>query len=150
MRCEVADVLICGLPSVLCTKRMGMTDPIADLLTRIRNGNTAGKTTVEAPFSKIKADIARILQEEGFIRGYTRSDERTLRLQLKYTEDGKQIISEITRISKPGCRIYCKKDELPKILNGLGIAIVSTSKGVMTDKAARQAQVGGEVLCSVW
>lgn len=129
---------------------MGMTDPIADLLTRIRNANTAGKTVVDAPFSKIKAEIVRIFQEEGFIQGYTKHDERTLRVQLKYTENGKRIISEIKRISKPGCRIYCKTDELPKVLNGLGIAIVSTSKGVMTDKAARQAQVGGEVLCSVW
>jgi len=143
-------MFICHLPSAIRTKRMGMTDPIADLLTRIRNGNTAGKTSVDAPFSKIKADIARILEEEGFIQEYAQPDDRTLRIQLKYTEEGKRVINEIKRISKPGCRIYCKKDELPKVLNGLGIAIVSTSKGVMTDKAARQAQVGGEVLCSVW
>lgn len=129
---------------------MGMTDPIADLLTRIRNGNTAGKIFVDAPFSKIKMEIVRILKEEGFIKDYNTQDERTLRIYLKYTENGKRVISEIKRISKPGCRVYCSKDDLPKILNGLGIAIVSTSKGVLTDKAARLAQVGGEVLCSVW
>jgi small subunit ribosomal protein S8 len=129
---------------------MGMTDPIADLLTRIRNGNTAGKIYVDAPFSKIKAEIVRILKEEGFIADYTRKDERTLRVYLKYAEGGKRIISEIKRISKPGCRVYRSKDELPKVLNGLGIAIISTSQGVLTDKRARLANVGGEVLCTVW
>ena len=128
---------------------MGMTDPIADLLTRIRNGNTAGKVYIEAPFSKMKAEIVRILKEEGFIQNYTRN-EQTLRVHLKYTENGKRIITEIKRISKPGCRVYCSKNDLPKVLNGLGIAVVSTSKGMLTDKAARLAQVGGEVLCTVW
>ncbi len=128
---------------------MGMTDPIADLLTRIRNGNTAGKLYVEAPFSKIKKEIVRILKQEGFIKNYS-ENERTLRIYLKYTDKGKRVISEIKRISKPGCRVYCSKDDLPKVLNGLGIAVVSTSKGVFTDKNARAANVGGEVFCTVW
>jgi small subunit ribosomal protein S8 len=128
---------------------MGMTDPIADLLTRIRNGNLAGKTSVDAPFSKIKAEIARILKTEGFINNYTQND-RNLRIYLRYTDDGERVITEIKRISKPGCRVYCNKDNLPKVLNGLGIAIISTSKGVVTDREARQASVGGEVLCTVW
>jgi small subunit ribosomal protein S8 len=129
---------------------MGMTDPIADLLTRIRNGNMAGKTFVEAPYSKIKAEIVRILKTEGYIKGYTQQDERTLRIYLKYVDQGERVITEITRISKPGCRVYCSKNDLPKVLNGLGIAIISTSKGVLTDREARLANVGGEVLCSVW
>jgi len=128
---------------------MGMTDPIADLLTRIRNGNLAGKTSVDAPFSKIKAEIARILKTEGFINNYTQND-RNLRIYLRYTDDGERVITEIKRISKPGCRVYCNKDNLPKVLNGLGIAIISTSKGVVTDREARQTSVGGEVLCTVW
>jgi small subunit ribosomal protein S8 len=128
---------------------MGMTDPIADLLTRIRNGNLAGKSTVDAPFSKIKAEILRILKAEGFIQNYIQQD-RHLRILLKYTEEGERVITEIKRISRPGLRVYCSKDELPKVLNGLGIAIISTSKGVLTDREARQANVGGEVLCTVW
>jgi small subunit ribosomal protein S8 len=128
---------------------MGMTDPIADLLTRIRNGNLAGKTSVDAPFSNIKAEIARILKTEGFINNYSQND-RNLRIYLRYTDDGERVITEIKRISKPGCRVYCNKDNLPKVLNGLGIAIISTSKGVLTDREARQASVGGEVLCTVW
>ena len=128
---------------------MGMTDPIADLLTRIRNGNLAGKSAVDAPFSKIKANIVRILKTEGFIDDYTQ-DDRNLRIYLRYTEDGERVITEIKRISKPGYRVYCTKDNLPKVLNGLGIAIISTSKGVLTDREARQASVGGEILCTVW
>ena len=128
---------------------MGMTDPIADLLTRIRNGNVAGKTSVDVPSSKIKAEIARILKAEGFINNYSQND-RNLRIYLRYTEDGERVITKIDRVSKPGCRVYCNKDNLPKVLNGLGIAIISTSKGVFTDREARQASVGGEVLCSVW
>jgi small subunit ribosomal protein S8 len=129
---------------------MGMTDPIADLLTRIRNGKMAGKEYVEAPISKMKAEILRILKAEGYINGYAQQDERTLRIHLKYSDEGDSVITEIKRISKPGCRVYCKKDELPKVLNGLGIAIVSTSKGLLTDKDARLANVGGELLCTVW
>ena len=128
---------------------MGMTDPIADLLTRIRNGNMASKPYIDAPLSKIKAEIARILKIEGYVDGYTTS-ERSLRIYLKYTEEGKGVITEITRISKPGCRVYCSKEKLPKVLNGLGIAIISTSKGILTDREARQTHVGGEVLCTVW
>jgi small subunit ribosomal protein S8 len=129
---------------------MGMTDPIADLLTRIRNGKMASKEYVEVPISKIKAEILRILQAEGYINNYTTQDERTLRVYLKYSDEGESVITEITRISKPGCRVYRAKDELPKVLNGLGIAIVSTSKGVLTDRDARATNVGGEVLCTVW
>ncbi len=129
---------------------MGMTDPIADLLTRIRNGNMAGKPSVDAPFSKIKAEIVRILKAEGYIKGYAQNDQRTLRIHLKYLEEGERVITEIKRISKPGCRVYRSKEDLPKVLNGLGIAIISTSKGVLTDQNARLANVGGEVLCTVW
>ncbi len=129
---------------------MGMTDPIADLLTRIRNGNMAGKTYVEAPLSKMKAEILRILKAEGYIEGYIQHNERTLRVHLKYTDEGERVIGKIMRISKPGCRVYRSKEKLPKVLNGLGIAIVSTSKGLLTDKEARLANVGGEVLCTVW
>lgn len=128
---------------------MGMTDPIADLLTHIRNGNMAGKSLVDAPFSKIKAEILRILKTEGFINDYTR-DDRNLRIQLRYTETGGRVITEIKRISKPGCRVYCSKSEIPKVLHGLGIAIVSTPRGILTDREARQANVGGEILCTVW
>jgi small subunit ribosomal protein S8 len=128
---------------------MGMTDPIADLLTRIRNGNMAGKPSIDAPLSRIKAEIARILKAEGYIQEYT-TNQRTLRIYLKYTDEGERVISEIKRISKPGCRVYCSKENLPKVLNGLGIAIISTSKGVVTDREARLANVGGEVLCTVW
>lgn len=128
---------------------MGMTDPIADLLTRIRNGNMAGKPYIDAPFSKIKSEIARILKAEGFIKGYNRKD-LSLRVFLKYTENGERVITEIKRISKPGCRVYRSKDDVPKVLNGLGVAIVSTSKGVLTDREARDQNVGGEVLCSIW
>jgi small subunit ribosomal protein S8 len=128
---------------------MGMTDPIADLLTRIRNGSMASRPYIDAPFSKIKAEIARILKNQGYIKGYTTS-ERTLRIYLKYTNEGERTITEIKRISKPGCRVYRSKENLPKVLNGLGIAIVSTSKGVFTDREARLANVGGEILCTVW
>jgi small subunit ribosomal protein S8 len=128
---------------------MGMTDPIADLLTRIRNGSMASKPYIDAPFSKIKAEIARILKNQGYIKGYTTS-ERTLRIYLKYMNEGERAITEIKRISKPGCRVYRSKENLPKVLNGLGIAIVSTSKGVFTDREAHLANVGGEILCTVW
>ena len=128
---------------------MGMTDPIADLLTRIRNGNMAHKPYVEAPFSKIKAEIARILKGEGYVEGYTQNDQ-TLRIYLKYSNEGDRVITEIKRISKPGCRVYRSKEDLPKVLNGLGIAIISTSRGVLTDRDARLTNVGGEVLCTVW
>jgi small subunit ribosomal protein S8 len=128
---------------------MGMTDPIADLLTRIRNGNLAGKSYIDAPLSKIKTEIVKILKNEGYIKGYTTS-EQNLRIYLKYTEEGDRVIAEIKRISKPSCRVYSTKERLPKVLNGLGIAIISTPKGILTDREARQANVGGEVVCTVW
>lgn len=126
-----------------------MTDPIADLLTRVRNANMAGKAMIDAPYSKLKAEVLRILKAEGFIQDYTQED-RVLHIQLKFAEKGTRIITGIKRVSKPGCRVYRSKNDLPKVLNGLGIAIVSTSKGVLTDREARLANVGGEVLCTVW
>ena len=126
-----------------------MTDPIADLLTRIRNANMAGKELIEAPYSRMKAEILRILKTEGFIQDYTHED-RTLQIRLKFAEKGTRIITEIKRVSKPGCRVYCSTEQLRKVLNGLGIAIVSTSRGVLTDREARLSNVGGEVLCTVW
>jgi small subunit ribosomal protein S8 len=128
---------------------MGMTDPIADLLTRIRNGNMAGKPYVDAPLSKVKTRIAHILKTEGYVTDY-QFDQSTLRIYLKYADEGERVITKITRISKPGCRVYASAEKLPKVLNGMGIAIISTSHGVMTDKDARLANVGGEVVCTVW
>ncbi|WP_144393985.1 30S ribosomal protein S8 [Pleionea sediminis] len=131
---------------------MSLQDPIADLLTRIRNGQMAGKKIVSMPCSNQKVNVCNVLKEEGFISDYSVADEdnnkRTLSIVLKYYE-GKPVIDEIKRVSRPGLRIYKKVDELPKVLDGLGIAIVSTSKGVMTDKAARAAGFGGEVICTV-
>lgn len=132
---------------------MAMTDPIADLLTRIRNANVVRHEQLEVPASKLKRDIVDILKREGFIRDYEFIEDNkqgVLRLFLKYGEDNQRVITGIKRISKPGLRVYAKADELPKVLNGLGIAVVSTSKGVLTDKEARQQAVGGEVLAYVW
>ena len=127
-----------------------MTDPIADMLTRIRNANTAKHDTVDVPASKMKEAIANILLEEGYIKAVDIVEEgkfKTIHITLKYGKDkNEKIISGIKRISKPGLRVYAGKDELPKVLGGLGIAIISTNKGVLTDKQAREAQVGGEVL----
>ncbi|HET7308470.1 MAG TPA: 30S ribosomal protein S8 [Gammaproteobacteria bacterium] len=130
---------------------MSMNDPIADMLTRIRNGQTARKAEVSMPASKAKAEIARVLKEEGYIADYARSEvdgKPTLTVTLKYY-DGKPVISNLQRVSKSGLRIYRGKDALPKVLGGLGVAIISTSSGVMTDRAARAAGHGGEVLCVV-
>ena len=130
---------------------MSMTDPIADLLTRIRNGLSATKTEVTMPLSKVKVSIAQVLKDEGYIGGFTSGDidgKPALTITLKYYQ-GKPVIDLIKRISRPGLRVYKGKDELPKVLNGLGIAIISTSAGLMTDRAARKAGVGGEVLCAV-
>ena len=131
-----------------------MTDPIADMLTRIRNANTAKHDTVDVPASKMKEAIANILLEEGYIKAVDIVEEgkfKTIRITLKYGKDkNEKIITGIKRISKPGLRVYAGKDELPKVLGGLGIAIISTNKGVLTDKQAREAQVGGEVLAFVW
>ena len=133
---------------------MAMTDPIADMLTRIRNANTAKLDTVDVPSSKMKLSIAKILLDEGYITKYDLIDDgafKTIRITLKYGKDkNEKIISGIKRISKPGLRVYAGRDNMPKVLGGLGIAIVSTNLGVMTDKEARKNNVGGEVLAYIW
>ena len=132
---------------------MNTTDPIADMLTRIRNANSSKHKTVDIPSSKIKVSIAEILFNEGYIKSFEEikdDTQGTIRITLKYDEKGARVIDGIKRISKPGLRIYAGKDELPKVLNGLGIAIISTSKGLKTDKEAREANLGGEVLAYVW
>ncbi|OQW94680.1 MAG: 30S ribosomal protein S8 [Beggiatoa sp. IS2] len=129
---------------------MSMTDPIADMLTRIRNGQSARKQRVEMPSSKIKLAIAQVLKDEGYVEGFSVTEEvkPTLTVVLKYYQ-GKPVISELKRISCPGLRIYKSKTTLPKVLGGLGITIISTSKGLMTDRAARVAGYGGEIMCMV-
>ena len=133
---------------------MTMGDPIADMLTRIRNANTAKHDTVDVPSSKMKLAIAQILLEEGYIKKYDIVEDgnfKTIRITLKYGADkNDKIITGIKRISKPGLRVYASKDELPKVLGGLGVAIISTNQGVITDKKARELNVGGEVLAFVW
>ena len=132
---------------------MNTTDPIADMLTRIRNANTSKFKTVDIPSSKVKRSIAEILYNEGYIRAFEEiSDDKQgiIRITLKYGDKGSRVISGLKRISKPGLRIYASKDELPRVLNGLGIALISTSKGIMTDKMARQENVGGEVIAYIW
>ena len=129
---------------------MSMSDPIADMLTRIRNGQSANKADVAMPASKTKQSIAQVLKDEGYITDFSVSEDAKpeLTVSLKYF-DGKSVIESINRMSRPGLRVYKNKDELPKVLNGLGIVIVSTSKGMMTDRAARAAGIGGELICSV-
>lgn len=132
---------------------MTMTDPIADMLTRVRNANSVKHESLEVPASNIKKEIARILLEEGFIKGYDVIEDGKqgiIKIQLKYGRNGEKVISGIKRISKPGMRVYAGKEDVPKVLNGLGISIVSTSKGIITDKEARKENVGGEVICYVW
>lgn len=132
---------------------MTMTDPIADMLTRIRNANSVGHATVDIPASKMKKAIAGILTAEGYIRGFDviEDDKQgTIRIQMKYGADKERVISGIKKISKPGLKVYAKSDEVPKVLGGLGIAIISTSNGVISDKEARKLGVGGEVVCYVW
>ncbi|MBS4959949.1 MAG: 30S ribosomal protein S8 [Clostridiales bacterium] len=133
---------------------MSMSDPIADMLTRIRNSNTAKHDTVDVPKSKIKQDIADILTNEGYVKGYEIIEDgvkATIRISLKYGKDkNEKVITGIKRISKPGLRVFAGKDNLPKVLGGLGTAIISTSQGVMTDKQARKLGIGGEVLAFVW
>jgi small subunit ribosomal protein S8 len=132
---------------------MTMTDPIADMLTRVRNANSSSASTAAMPSSKKLVQIARILKEEGYIEEYTVSGEGpqpTLEITLKYGPRKERVITGLRRISKPGLRVYAKKDELPRVLGGLGIAVISTSKGVMTDKSAKKAGVGGEVIAYVW
>jgi small subunit ribosomal protein S8 len=132
---------------------MSMSDPLGDLLTRIRNGQRAHKPVVQSPASKVRANVLEVLQREGYIRGYTREEVRPgvaeLKIELKYV-DGEPVIREITRVSKPGRRIYSRIADLPRVYNGLGIAILSTPRGVMSDNEARAANVGGEVLCRVF
>ena len=128
---------------------MTMTDPIADMLTRIRNANVVKHETVDVPASNMKKELARILLEEGFIRGYDVIEDGKqgiIRIQLKYGQTGERVISGLKRISKPGMRVYADKHEVPRVLNGLGISIISTSKGILTDKQARKENVGGEVI----
>ena len=130
-----------------------MTDPIADMLTRIRNANVVKHETVDVPASNMKKELARILLEEGFVRGYDVIEDGKqgiIRIQLKYGQTGERVISGLKRISKPGMRVYADKHEVPRVLNGLGISIISTSKGILTDKQARKENVGGEVICYVW
>ncbi|MBQ6637437.1 MAG: 30S ribosomal protein S8 [Lachnospiraceae bacterium] len=133
---------------------MTMSDPIADMLTRIRNANAAKHDTVDVPSSKMKLAIAKILLDEGYIKSYDLVDNgnfKDIRITLKYGADkNEKIITGLKRISKPGLRVYASKDELPKVLGGLGVAIISTNKGVITDKEARKENVGGEVLAFVW
>ena len=132
---------------------MNITDPIADMLTRIRNANSAKHKTVDIPASKIKTAIAEILYREGYIKAFELINDENqgiIRITLKYDEKGIRVIDGIKRISKPGLRVYASKEDLPKVLNGLGIAIISTSKGLKTDKEARELGVGGEVLAYVW
>ncbi len=132
---------------------MQITDPIADMLTRIRNANTAKHETVDVPASNMKKAIAEILNAEGYIAGYQVIEDGkqgVIRIALKYGPNKEKVISGLKRVSKPGLRIYAGAEELPRVLKGLGIAIVSTSKGVMTDKAARKQNIGGEILAFVW
>ena len=132
---------------------MGMTDPIGDMLTRIRNASKAGMKFVDVPASKLKKEVARILAEEHYIEGFkffADDKQGALRLYLKYVRNEKPIIKGIQRISMPGLRIYSPSDRLPRVQNGLGIAIISTSSGVMTDRDARKKRVGGEIICFVW
>jgi small subunit ribosomal protein S8 len=131
---------------------MSMQDPLSDMLTRIRNAQLAGNSKVEMPGSKLKVAVAQVLKEEGYINGFVASDDSgkpRLAIQLKYFQ-GKPVIAEIDRVSRPGLRRYSAKDELPSVRAGLGVAIISTSRGIMTDRAARAAGVGGEVLCTVF
>lgn len=131
---------------------MSMQDPLADMLTRIRNGQMAGKTAVKMPSSKLKQAVAKVLQDEGYVAGFSVEQDgskASLVVELKYF-DGKPVIVELDRVSRPGLRSYAGKNELPSVRGGLGVAIVSTSRGVMTDRAARAAGVGGEILCTVF
>ena len=141
------------LPPVIYKGKRMNTDPIADMLTRIRNANSSKHKTVDVPASNMKKAIANILFKEGYIAAFEEIDDShqgIIRITLKYDEKGARVIDGLKRISKPGLRVYASKDELPKVLNGLGIALISTSKGIKTDKEARELGVGGEVLAYVW
>jgi len=132
---------------------MSMTDPIADMLTRIRNAQRASHELVNIPSSKLKINVAKVLKSEGYVKNFriiSDGQHRFIRIFLKYDKEGIAIIEGIKRVSKPGCRVYAGSDEVPKVLNGYGINILSTSKGLMTDNEARKMGVGGEILCAVW
>lgn len=132
---------------------MSMTDPLADMFTRIRNANTVYHDNVEIPFSKTKLEIARVLEEEGYIKDHRvvkKNNHQVIDIQLKFGPGKRRVISGIKRISKPGIRVYAKRDEIPRVLRGLGTAVLSTSKGVLTDERARREGVGGEVICYIW
>lgn len=132
---------------------MVMTDPIADLLTRVRNANSARHEVVEVPSSKVKKAVANILLEEGYVKGieeYSDGVVPMMRIALKYGSSKERVITGIKRISKPGLRVYCRAEEVPKVLNGLGVAVISTSQGVLADREARKLGLGGEVICYVW
>ena len=132
---------------------MSMTDPIADLLTHIRNANSVRHDRTDVPASKMKLQITKILKQEGFIRTFKVLEEGphgTIRIYLKYADDGEPVIHNLQRVSRPGCRIYRGVEDLPKVQNGLGVAVISTNRGILTDEQARSMRVGGEVLCEVW
>jgi len=132
---------------------MNMTDPVADLITRIRNGVRARVPKVDVPASKLKVEITRILKDEGYITNFKTTEDNkqgVLRVYLKYGPGMERVITDLQRVSRPGCRIYCGKGEIPRVYGGLGINILSTSRGLMTGRAAAQAGVGGEILCNVW
>ena len=132
---------------------MAMSDPLADMLTRIRNATMVKFESVEIPKSKIKVNVAKVLQEEGYIEGWKVTDEGpqgTLIINLKYGPDGESVITGLQRVSKPGLRQYARAGSIPTVLNGLGVSIISTSKGLVTDRAARKSNTGGEILCNVW
>lgn len=134
---------------------MAMTDPIADMLTRIRNANIAMHDEVSMPSSKLKESLAKVLYSEGYINEFTAIDNesgvgRTLTINMKYSPERERVISGIKRVSKPGLRVYTKSDQIPRVLGGLGVAVLSTSKGLVTDREARKGKIGGEVLCYVW
>ena len=132
---------------------MSMSDPLADMLTRIRNAVMVGFETVEMPSSTVKVSVAKVLKEEGFISGYQVVEggvQPTLAIDLKYGPNGEAVITGIKRVSKPGLRKYAKANAVPKVLNGLGVAVISTSKGVVTDKTARELNAGGEIICEIW
>jgi len=132
---------------------MSMTDPISDLLTRIRNATTVRHDRTDVPASSMKLEVAKILKQEGFIRTFKVIEEGpqgVIRIYLKYAEDGEPVIHGLKRVSRPGCRIYRGVDDLPRVQNGLGVAVISTNRGVLTDEQARGLRVGGEVLCEIW
>jgi small subunit ribosomal protein S8 len=132
---------------------MSMSDPVANMLTKIRNGIMASHDTVDVPSSRLRINIAKILKSEGFIKNYKIISDKgqgTIKIFLKYDESGEPIISGLRRVSKPSCRVYARNDQIPMVQNGFGINILSTSKGVMTDKQARKMKVGGEILCAIW